>query len=150
MHVRVVPSEDAYWSEVDGLKGSAEFFEDQGNAHGDIDGQLQQAIEDILVPLVGAWERSDAWFHNQDFYGDGVRSLTFRVGVFPWQAVDSLQKLLVGESARFCISVHFADTLDSNGQWVGSMGILQDEVVATPYVVEMLQRHAQNASRTGC
>jgi hypothetical protein len=141
VRVRVVSSEDAYWSEVESLKGSFEFFADQGDAHGEIDGNLQDAIEGILVPLVGPWERSEVWFHNQDFYGDGVRSLTFRAGDFPWHAVVSLQRLLVDETSRFCISAHIADTLDVDGQWLGTIGILEHEVVATPYVAEILQRH---------
>jgi hypothetical protein len=141
VRIQRVSSEDEYWSVVDRLKGSFEFFQDQGNAHGEIDGSLQEAMEEILVPLVGSWERSNVWFHSQDFYGDGVRSLTFRVGDFPWQTVVTLQKLLVNESARFCISLHFSDTLDLNGRWVGSMGILEHVVVATPYVAEMLQKH---------
>lgn len=118
-----------------------EFIELQGDAHGEIDGELQEAIESILIPLVGPWERSEVWFHNQDFYGDGVRGLTFRAGDFPWQAVDSLQTLLVNDASRFCISVHIADTLDVNGQWLGSMGILEKEVVATPYIFDMLLLH---------
>ncbi|MBI2726644.1 MAG: hypothetical protein HYX42_10385 [Polaromonas sp.] len=134
-------SEDVYWSEMASLKGTHEFFADQGDAHGEIDGNLQEAIEGLLVPLVGPWESSDVWFHNQDFFGDGVRQLTFRAGEFPWQVVVPLQNLLVGEAARFCIFVHFADTLGLNGQWVGTMGILEYEVVATPYVAEMLNQH---------
>lgn len=141
MRVRVVASEDEFWSEVERLKGSADFFEDQGDAHGEVDGELQDALEAILIPLAGPWEQSDVWFHNQDFYGDGVRSLTFRAGNFPWQTVGHLQKLLVSESAKFCITVHFADSLDVSGQWVGSIGILEHDVVATPYVVEMLKEH---------
>lgn len=141
IRVRVVPSEDAYWSELQALKGSNEFFETQGDTHGEIDGELQESIESNLIPLVGPWERSDVWFHNQDFYGDGVRALTFRAGDFPWQAVDSLQKLLVNRAARFCISIHIADTLDATGKWLGSMGILEHEVVATPYTFEMLLHH---------
>lgn len=141
MRVRVVSAEDAVWSEVEGSKGSCEFFADQGDAHGEIDGRLQDAIEGLLTPLVGPWEQSDVWFHNQDFYGDGVRCLTFRAGDFPWQSVALLQKLLVDECSRFCIVVHISDSLGPNGTWVGTMGILQDEVVATPYMAEMLQPH---------
>lgn len=141
MRVRVVASEITYWSEVKLLKGSSEFFEDQGDVHGEIDGELQEALEAILMPFTGPWEQSDIWFHNQDFYGDGVRSLTFRAGSFPWQTVGDLQKLLIGESAKFCISVQFADSLDVGGRWVGSLGILEHDIVATPYVVEMLKEH---------
>ena len=141
VRVRVAVSEDEYWAEVDDLKGSCEFFEEQEDAHGQIDGDLQDAIEAILVPRVGPWERSDVWFHNQDFYGNGVRSLAFRAGDFPWATVVSLQRLLTGDAALFCISVHILDTLQAEGKLVGSIAILQDEVVATPYAVDLLIQH---------
>jgi hypothetical protein len=141
VRIRPVASEDEYWSEVGSLKGSSEFFESQGEDHGQIDGELQDAIEGILVPFVGPWERSDVWFHNQDFYGDGIRGLTFRAGDFPWTAVTALQKLLVAESSQFCISIAFAESLNAGGQWVGAMGILHNKVVATTYAIEMLQTH---------
>ena len=141
MNVRMVLSEDEYWAEVQQLKGSPDFFDEQGEGHGDIDGDLQDAIESILVPLVGAWEQSDVWFHNQDYYGDGIRGLIFRAGDFPWSAVALLQKLLIGDAARFCISVRIFDTLDVRGQGVGSIAILQQQVIGTPYAVEMLRTH---------
>lgn len=139
MNIQTVSSEDEYWAEIQQLKGSYEFFAEQGDTHGHIDGDLQDAIEGLLVPLVGPWERSDVWFHNQDFYGDGIRSLTFRAGDFPWLVVVPLQKLLVGDAARFCISVAIADTLELHGQWVGSIAILQHQIIGTPYAVEMLR-----------
>ncbi len=55
-------------------------FEAQGAAHGDIDLRLVQSIEDLLVPSLGRWEASSEWFHQLDFYGDGIRSLTFSRG----------------------------------------------------------------------
>jgi hypothetical protein len=142
LNTRCVSSEDEYWAEVQQLKGSSQFFEDeQGKSHGHIDGDLQDSIEGILVPLAGPWENSDVWFHNQDFYGDGIRSLTFRVGDFPWSAVVPLQKLLMGDAARFCVSVHIADSLETQGRWVGSIAIFQEYVVATTYAAEMLREH---------
>lgn len=134
-------SDDECWAIVRNLKGSFEFFEEQGDDHAQIDGDLQDAIERILVPLVGPWERSDVWFHNQDFYGDGVRSLSFRAGDFPWSTVASLQNLLVDGADQFCISVAIADSLEVKGQWLGSLAILRDQMIATPYVLEMLKRH---------
>lgn len=141
VRVQVVSVEDEYWAAVRRLKGTYEFFEEQGDAHGDIDGDLQDAIEAVLVPLAGAWERSDAWFHNQDFYGDGIRALTFRAGDFPWPSVVPLQKLLVGDAARFCITVTLFETLELNGKWVSAVAILQDQLVATPQALEMLKKH---------
>ncbi|MES2973238.1 MAG: hypothetical protein V4757_06495 [Pseudomonadota bacterium] len=134
-------SEDEYWAEVQQLKGTSEFFDEQGDAHGHIDGDLQDAIEAVLVPIVGPWEGSDVWFHNQDFYGNGIRSLSFRAGDFPWSAVIPLQKLLVGEAALFCISVLISDSLEIEGRWVGAMAILKEKIVATSYVVDLLRTH---------
>lgn len=142
VRVLAVSSEEEYWAEVERIKGTYEFFDEQGDAHGHIDGELQDGIEGVLVPRVGPWERSDVWFHNQDFYGDGIRSLAFRVGDFPWSAVEALQKLLVGDAERFCISVVISDSLDMNGSRVGAVAILKDHVVATSYAVEMLRTHA--------
>ncbi|WP_457279001.1 hypothetical protein [Polaromonas sp. P5_D5] len=142
INIRMVSSEGEYWAEVQRLKGSSEFFDGQGDDHGHVDGDLQDAIEGVLVPLVGPWERSDVWFHNQDYYGNGIRSLAFRAGDFPWSAVVPLQKLLMGDAARFCISVEISDNLDVRGKPVGAMAILQKQVVATSYVVEMLWAHA--------
>jgi hypothetical protein len=141
-NIRSVATEDEYWAAVQQLKGSSEFFEEQGDSHGHIDANLQESVEGVLVPVVGPWENSDVWFHNQDFYGDGVRSLTFRAGEFPWATVPRLQKLLVGDAARFCISVHFCDSLEAQGRWVGSMAILKEDVVATTYASEMLRSHS--------
>ncbi|CAN7440764.1 hypothetical protein [Polaromonas sp. LjRoot131] len=141
VRVQVVSAEDEYWTAVQRLKGTFEFFEEQGDAHGHIDGDLQDAIEAVLVPLAGSWERSDVWFHNQDFYGNGVRSLTFRAVDFPWLSVVSLQKLLVGDAARFCISVVLFDTLEVGSKWVSSVAILQDQLVVTPSALEMLRKH---------
>jgi len=139
--VHLASSEAEYWAEVQRLKGSSDFFDEQGDAHGHIDGDLQEALENVLVPLVGPWEGSDIWFHNQDFYGDGIRALSFRAGSFPWSAVTSLQKLLFGESARFCISVVLYETLEVGGRWIGAMAILQEQVIVTAYALEMLRMH---------
>ena len=141
LNIRCVSSEDEYWAEAQRLKGSSEFFDEQGDSHGHIDGDLQELIEGILVALVGPWEMSDVWFHNQDFYGDGVRQLTFRAGDFPWSAVLPLQKLLVGDASCFCISIHIADSLEAQGRWLGSIAILEEHIVATPYPCEMLRSH---------
>jgi len=78
-------------------------FEAQGAAHGDIDLRLVQSIEDLLVPSLGRWETSSEWFHQLDFYGNGVRSLTFSRSAFPCDHVRQLQNLLRGEHAPFCI-----------------------------------------------
>ena len=139
--MQAAQSRDEFWAKVEHLKGSSEFFDKQGDAHGLIDSELQDAVEGVLVPYVGPWEDSDVWFHNQDFFGNGVRSLMFRAGDVPWSVVPSLQRCLVGEASRFCVCVDFFGFLGTDAEWIGSMGILQDQVVATPYVLKSLQVH---------
>lgn len=135
----VVKSEDEYWSMVKQLSGPSEVFDAQGDAHGEIDLALTEAIEDVLVPVVGAWEQSDVWYHNMDFYGDGIRSLLFRSGDFPFQEIPKLQALLTGDAAAFCITVQICNRLlGEDIETVGALAITRCSVVITeslqPYV----------------
>ncbi len=86
-------------------------FEAQGEAHEAIDLRLVQSIDELLVPSLGKWEGSGSWFHQLDFYGDGVRSLTFSRTVFPYDQIRRLQALLQGEHAPFCILCIATDKL---------------------------------------
>ena len=103
-------------------------FEAHGEAHGDSDRRLVQSIEDLLVPILGRWEDSDDWFHQLDYYGDGVRSLTFSRRAFPFDHVNSLQQLLHGEHAPFCILCIATDSL--TGASVPSEGEREDDYLA--------------------
>lgn len=143
MCIHTVLSEKEFWASVKQLQGPSEIFDFQGERHGDIDFSLQEDIEAILVPLVGLWEESERWFHNQDFFGDGVRALIFRVGDFPWAAIGQLQSLLTGDAAGFCISVQLCDTLyGPNIQTIGGLAILRGDVVVTNPVRELLLAQA--------
>lgn len=102
-----------FFMRLEKLQAPRSVFEAQGGAHGDIDLRLVQLIEDLLVPVLGPWEQSDHWFHQMDYYGDGVRSLTFRRSAFPFALIQSLQSLLCGEHERFCILCTASDQLAS-------------------------------------
>ena len=122
------------------LSGPAEVFDAQGDTHGEIDLALAESIEDVLVPIVGEWEQSEVWFHNVDFFGDGIRSLIFRSGDFPFQEIRKLQALLTGDAAGFCITVQICNRLfGEDVETVGALAITQGGVVVTaslqPYVV---------------
>ena len=78
-------------------------FDAQADEHEAIDARLARRIEALLVPLLGRWEQSSNWFHNLDYYGDGIRSLTFSRRVFPSIQVQQLQRLLEGEHECFCL-----------------------------------------------
>ena len=142
MKVHLVDSENQYWALVKELSGPQSVFDAQGDAHGRIDDTLQEAIEGVLIPLSGPCEGSEIWFHTQDFFGDGIRSLIYRVDSFPNDAVVRLQPLLVDEAAAFCISVQLCDKLfGSNILTVGGIAILQADVVATKSVCHLVQTY---------
>ena len=138
----LVKSEDEYWSMVDRFSGPREVFDAQGDAHGDIDWALAEAIENILVPIVGAWEESEVWFHNTDYYGDGIRALMFRSGDFPFHVIPKLQALLTGDKAAFCISIQICNRLLGQGiETVGALAITQDKLVVTESLQEVIAFH---------
>jgi hypothetical protein len=137
--VQAVSCEDEFWSAI---RRSTAVFEEQGDKHGRIDGELQNAIEEVLVPVAGSWEGSERWFHNQDFYGDGVRALIFRIGDFPWRSLGTLQALLVDEAAEFAITIQLCDALyGENARTIGGLAILRDRLVATNSILELLRAH---------
>ncbi|RTL41714.1 MAG: hypothetical protein EKK53_13135 [Burkholderiales bacterium] len=117
-------------------------FDAQGVAHGDIDLRLVQSIEDVLVPRLGHWEASDTWFHQLDFYGDGVRSLTFSRSVFPYDQVSQLQRLLRGEHADFCILCIATDRLAGGESATDDdyLAIFKDTLMATPKLATQMAK----------
>ena len=99
----VVAGEHDFFRRFERLTADRSIFEAQGASHGEIDLRLTERIENLLVPLLGRWEQSSKWFHQMDYYGDGVRSLTFQRASFPRDQLTSLQALLVGEHQPFAI-----------------------------------------------
>jgi hypothetical protein len=117
-------------------------FDAQGAAHGDIDLRLAQAIEDVLVPRLARWEASEKWFHQLDFYGDGVRSLTFSRSVFPYDQISQLQRLLRGEHADFCILCIATDRLAGGESATDDdyLAIFKDALMATPNLASQMAK----------
>jgi len=141
--IYTVTSEDEYWTAVKRLVGPPEVFDAQGDDHGHIDGSLQDAIEDVLVPLVGPWEDSEVWFHTTDFWGDGIRPLIFREGDFPYQVIPTLRQLLVGDLAHFCITIQLLDKLyGEDNRTVGAIAIAAAGIVVTDNIHPLIADHA--------
>ena len=141
--VHVVSTEAEYWKLVGRFSGPRSVFDAQGAAHGEIDLHLAESIESLLVPLVGPWEQSERWFHNVDFYGDGVRSLLFRDTDFPPECIPQLQSLLREEAAEFCIHIHLCDKLTGeNIKTIGAVAIMRDHLVVTKALAQSLATHA--------
>lgn len=107
----VVSGMDPFLREFERMKANRSVFDAQGDEHGDIDMRLTSRIEEHLRPLLGKWEGSTNWFHQMDYYGDGVRALTFRRDIFPRHSVPSLQAMLAGEHSAFTILCIVTDDL---------------------------------------
>lgn len=139
MKVQVVDCEDDFWSVV--RKFPADYNDWDEDEEGQIDLDLQEAIGEVLVPLLGHWYEG-TWFHNDDHYGDGVRAIAIGIADFPWHTIEPLQALLVGDATDFSITIQFFDQFPTyNGLSLGFLGILCDRLVVTPAILELLQVH---------
>jgi len=107
----VVSDESSFFRRYERRLPERSQFESRITDHAEADLRLVQAIESVLVPVLGHWEQTDRWFHQMDYYGDGVRSLVFRRDVFPREQVPQLQALLVGEHKDFTILCCIVDQL---------------------------------------
>ena len=142
--MEVASHETDFFLRLEKMQTPRAVFEAQGEAHGEIDLRLVQSIEDLLVPSLGRWEQSSTWFHQLDFYGDGVRSLTFSRNAFPFEQVRSLQQLLHGEHAKFCILCIATDKMTELAQPAGSerdddyLAIFATQLLATKAIAAQL------------
>ena len=124
-------------------------FEAQGTTHGEVDFRLVQSIDELLIPHLGRWEESDTWFHQLDYYGDGVRSLTFSRAAFPFEHVKSLQRLLQGEHSSFCILCIATSSLGAPIDQIGSspeddyLAIFANGLLATKAIAARLSEASQ-------
>lgn len=123
----VVATEHDFFRRYERLLPSRSIFEQQGDEHWKIDLDLTGRLEDLLRPKLGAWEQSDRWFHQMDFYGDGVRSLIFRRDLFPRADVPAMRALLTGHHAQFTILCCVTDALLPSEE---ERGKLEDDYLA--------------------
>ncbi len=122
--IEVVPTDGVFWKMLPGFRTPDAVFEAQGNEHGEIDLRLVERIESYLEPRLGQWEGSDTWWHQMDYYGDGIRSLMFKASAFQPRFVPALHAFLTGEHAQFCIVCQLYESLTQDGgSKLGSIGI---------------------------
>jgi len=112
----VVSGKESFFRELERMKADRSVFQAQGSEHGDIDMRLTSRIEEHLRPLLGKWEGSTVWFHQMDYYGDGVRSLVFRRDIFPRHSLPTLQAMLAGEHRDFTILCSVTDDMTSHAK----------------------------------
>jgi hypothetical protein len=113
------------------------YFDTQDQSlHGDLDMELTSKLDDYFRPLIGQWETGPAnWWHNLDYYGDGVRGMSFVWDRFPHQALPVMHEYLGGKFERFSVHVSFYDRslLDSSllGRlWMDSQTLLVTRTIA--------------------
>lgn len=135
----LVVSEREFWKRLESESTPVGFFDEQGDAHGDIDLRLVDKIDEYLTPLIGSWESSDNWYHNIDFYGDGVRSLSFSRSLFKPEYINVFQKMLEGEHEPFCILCQVHESMLSNEESkIGSIAIFSNKLMVTKGLATML------------
>ena len=137
----LVVSEAELWDRLEGECTRREFFDAQGDEHCQIDMRLVTKIEEYLVPIIGQWENSDAWFHQMDFYGDGIRALSFSLSVFRNDFIDYLQSLLVGEHEPFCILCKIHENLGGiEDTKIGTLVIFSNRLMLSRRVAQLLTK----------
>ena len=130
--IRIVTNtEEEFWKKLGSFIASRSIFEEQGEEHGDIDFRLVEKIDDYLSPKIGTWEQSDHWFHNIDFYGDGVRSLEFSADSFSPDFLRRFQAMLIGEHSEFTVLCKVMTNFSDSGTKIGSIAIRNDRMLVS-------------------
>lgn len=110
----------------------ARFASQDKKLHGELDMELTTKIDDLYSAALGPWERPDAgWWHNMDFYGDGVRALRFLLKRFPSQSIAQVTPYLSGRHDGFSMLVWFWDREIEEGAPVGGLWLSARELMVT-------------------
>jgi hypothetical protein len=76
--------------------------------HARLDMELTSKIDRLYIDVLGPWEPADAeWWHNMDFYGDGVRALQFVLHRFPPDSLVTVRGYLSGAHDGFSMLIWF-------------------------------------------
>ena len=138
---RVVAATEAeFWTSLESFCSPRSVFDAQGSDHADIDLRLVESIEAFLVPTLGPWEQSDRWWHQMDFYGDGIRSLSFSAADFSPHFVPALQQCLIGEHRDFTILCQISHSLTGpEDSKIGSLAIRSDGLLVSYPLADFLR-----------
>jgi hypothetical protein len=133
--------EDDFWARFSELVNSFDVEnEDSATAHEQCDRRLVKKIDLIVEPVLGPRGSDDElWSENLDFFGDGVRQLSFRWADIPPFLLGQLQALLVGEHEPFCILIKFHTALKENGELVALLALFHNSTLATRGFYEALR-----------
>ena len=118
----------------------ARFASQDQKLHAELDLELTTKIDDLYCEKLGPWEGPDAdWWHNMDFYGDGVRALRFVLAKFPSDSVPTVAQLLSGRHDGFSMLVWFWEQEIEEGEPVGALWLSTREILVTRSLVEPLR-----------
>jgi hypothetical protein len=132
-------TEEEFWDALSAFCAPRSTFDAQGDAHGDIDLRLVEGIDAVIAPTLGSWEKSEDWWHQLDFYGDGIRSLVFSARSFSPEFIPSLQRLLAGEHEQFCILCQVVQSpMGPDEGRIGSIAIRAHDTLVSYALVEYL------------
>ncbi len=136
----VTLTEPMFWSSLESFCAPRSVFDAQGDDHADIDLRLVDSIESFLVPTLGQWEQSDRWWHQLDFYGDGIRSLSFAATSFSPSFVPAFQQFLFGEHEHFCILCQVSQSLGGTEDTkIGSLAVRADSLLVSYPLAEFFR-----------
>ena len=141
--ISVVATPEAFQKELSQRCAAArKRFESQAKErHEDLDMSLTSQIEALYRPLLGPWESEGAgWWHNMDFYGDGVRSLSFDWTQFPPDTLSQLRSYLGGQHVGFSVCINFYEGEMDNR--LGRLWMDSREIIVTKKVAEKFARAA--------
>jgi hypothetical protein len=107
--------------------------------HAELDMELTTKIDDLYSAALGSWEGPDAdWWHNMDFYGDGVRALRFVLKRFPPHSIALITPYLSGRHDGFSMLAWFWDQEIEEGAPVGGLWLSARELMVTRSLVSPL------------
>jgi hypothetical protein len=109
--------------------------------HARLDMELTSRIDRIYTEALGPWEPDDAeWWHNMDFYGDGVRALRFVLHRFPPDSLVTVRGHLSGAHDGFSILIWFwQNKIEDKTDPFGGLWITARETLVTRSLIGPLQ-----------
>jgi hypothetical protein len=109
--------------------------------HARLDMELASKIERLYIEAIGPWEPDDAeWWHNMDYYGDGVRALRFVLHRFPPDSLATVRGYLSGAHDGFSVLIWFWQSqIEDKAGPVGGLWMTARETLVTRSLIDPLQ-----------
>jgi hypothetical protein len=117
------------------------FASQEKQLHGRLDMELTAKIDQLYRDSLGPWESRDAdWWHNMDYYGDGVRALRFVLRRFPVDSMAIVRDFLSGAHSGFSMLIWFWEKrIEDGSPPIGGLWIDSRETLATASLIGPLR-----------